>query len=116
MRRRKDGLRDIDDIAILLKYLYMNEDAYVIVENSIGLHLKIMMNEHLGLTKVLLDSLTGVRDQRLIEDNDMTPLVLSAVVSQLKEQSAEQFPEEFENRWEEIKTITLSNLAINKMR
>lgn len=114
MGRNKGGLRDIDDIAILLKYLYMDENAYVIVENSIGLHLKIMMNEHLGLTKVLLDG--AVKDQSPIEDNDMTPLVLSAVVSQLKEQSAEQFPERFENRWEEIKTITSSNIALNEMR
>lgn len=114
MGRNKGGLRDIDDIAILLKYLYMDENAYVIVENSIGLHLKIMMNEHLGLTKVLLDG--AIKDQPPIEDNDMTPLVLSAVVSQLKEQSAEQFPERFENRWEEIKTITSSNIALNKMR
>lgn len=114
MGRYKGGLRDIDDIAILLKYLYMNEDAYVIVENSIGLHLKIMMNEHLGLTKVLLDGI--IKDERPMEGDDMTPLVLSAVVSQLKEQSAEQFPERFENRWEEIKTITSSNIALNEMR
>ena len=113
MERNKGGLRDIDDIAILLKYLYMDEKAYVIVENSIGLHVKIMMNEHLGLAKILLD---GVVKNQLITENDMTPAVLSAVVSQLKEQPAEQFPETFKNRWEEIKNITLSNVALNKMR
>lgn len=114
MGRNKGGLRDIDDIAILLKYLYIDENACVIVENSIGLHLKIMMNEHLGLTKVLLDG--AVKDQHPIEDNDMTPSVLHDVVSQLKEQPAAQFPERFKNRWEEIKTITSSNLALNEMR
>lgn len=114
MGRNKGGLRDIDDIAILLKYLYMNEDAYVIVENSIGLHIKISMNEHLDLSKVLLDGV--YKNQLLTEGNDMTPSVLSAVISQLKEQSAEQFPERFKNRWEEIKTITSSNIALNEMR
>lgn len=114
MGRNKGGLRDIDDIAILLKYLYIDEDAYVIVENSIGLHLMISMNEHLGLSKVLLDGV--IKDQPPMEDNEMTPLVLSAVVSQLKEQPAEQFPERFKNRWEEIKTITSSNIALNEMR
>ena len=34
--RTKDGLKDIEDISILLQYLYMDESHKIIVKNSMG--------------------------------------------------------------------------------
>ena len=35
-------------------------------------------------------------------------------IEQLKEMVAEEFPDIFSNRWEEIKTITKGTLAVNR--
>lgn len=57
----------------------------------------ISMNERLDLAKNAVGWCN--KNQPLTEGNEMTPSVLSAVISQLKEQPAAQFPERFKNRW-----------------
>ena len=46
----------------------------------------------------------------------MHPETMLAIISQLKEQRALEFPERFESRWDEIKGITLMNVVQNKMK
>ena len=43
----------------------------------------------------------------------MTPSYTLGVIDILQETQAEEFPERFKNRWEEIRQITLTNLSIN---
>ena len=112
MSRYTTGLDAIDDISMLLKYLYMDEDAYVLFENSIGVKFKLTIDKNLELTRTMVN---GVSSPVSIDGNDITPSVLLAIVEQIKEQPAEQFPDRFTNRWEEIKTMTLSNIALAKM-
>ena len=37
-----------------------------------------------------------------------------AVIERLEDKPAIEFPNSFKNRWEEIKTITQTNLALNR--
>ena len=43
----------------------------------------------------------------------MTINVTLDVIEQLKEEPAVEFPQRFENRWEEIKMLTQANLSLN---
>ena len=45
---------------------------------------------------------------------DLGASQIAAVVRILKGEPAEQFPERFANRWEEIRELTLMNLSINR--
>lgn len=44
----------------------------------------------------------------------MTPLYMLGVIQILQETPPVEFKESFKSRWEEIKAITLANLALNK--
>ena len=41
------------------------------------------------------------------------PSNLIGIIYELKKEPAKEFPERFKNRWEEIKTITLTNISLN---
>ena len=112
MSRYTTGLDAIDDISMLLTYLYMDENAYVTFENSIGVKFKLTIDKDLELTRTMIN---GASRPVSMDGNDITPSVLLTIVEQIKEQPAEQFPNRFTNRWEEIKTMTLSNITLTKM-
>ena len=46
--------------------------------------------------------------------SNMTISNLDAIISQLKEQKSDKYDNNFASKWEEIKDITLANVALNK--
>lgn len=109
--RSKDILlHGFDEITILLQYLYMSEEHFVVADNGLC-KLEIRMNPAMQLTAKNLnfpDVPASTRDIVLPE--------LLGIIEQLEEAPAVEFPQRFQNRWEEIKTICAGNLVNNRMR
>lgn len=108
MRTREVLVNGLGDIKTLLQYLYMNEEHNITVSNGItNLNIKLADNlealqmnlsfPHLGYT---------CRPMRIEE--------WLACVEQLKEQPSDCGYGNFKNKWEEIQTITLMQVALNK--
>jgi len=108
--RTKEGLKDIEDITILLQYLYMDENHKIVIKNSIGVPLELYMNDdfEIGCRNLNFPSVPPM-DWR----SESHPSNLIGIIYGLKKEPAKEFPERFKNRWEEIKTITLSNMTLN---
>ena len=108
MRTRKILTEGLEDVKTLLQYLYMNEDYDIVISNGITkLSIKLADNlevlqmnlsfPHLGYT---------CRDMRIEE--------WLACVEQLKEQPSDCGYGNFKNKWDEIQTIALMQIAWNK--
>lgn len=109
--RQSDILIDgFDDIKILQQYLYMSEDHNVVVHNEIGVPLRIRMDENLNYWCKNLN-FPDVPESNWSED--MTPARTLSIISGLKSEPAGMYPETFSNRWDEIKSICNSNIALN---
>jgi len=108
MRTRQTLVNGFEDIKTLFQYLYMDEEHSITVDNGITkLNLKLADNletlqmnlsfPHLGYTH---------RPMRIEE--------WLACVEQLKEQPSDCGYGSFKNKWEEIQTITIMQVAVNK--
>ncbi len=109
--RTVDILFDLEEIPILWQYLYMNENHYITIDNGLTL-LEIRMTDscyfkakNLKFPDVPEHSYTDM----------MTIPNMLGIIDQLKQTQAVEFPGCFPSRWEEIKTITTTNVAQNKM-
>lgn len=108
MRTNDVLINGFEDIKILMQYLYMSEDHSIVIHNSIGVPLEFSLREDLicmckNLNFPEIDA----------HKYNLTPDKLYDIVQVLKEEPAKEFPKTFENRWHEIKTITLSNVSLN---
>ena len=111
MSRYTTGLDALDEAACLLKYLYLSEDYSVEFENSIGIRFSLKMDDDMNLHRTMLNGVSPGMD---FPCPDMTHLQLMAIVDQLKEMPALEFPKEFRSRWDEIKSITALQIGHNK--
>lgn len=112
--RTRDMLKDIDDVALLMKYLYMDESNRIVVKNRIGVPLEISMNE---------DGYTMQKNLNFPEipahQEDYQVPVWLGIIDQLKEQPKQELKdvktgERIRNRWDEIKCITQVQLSMNR--
>lgn len=114
--RNNMTLFSFDDIPILLQYLYMSEEHKILIHNAINVPLEIFI-----VTDEKNNISFGCRNLNFPElppmnyTDDAHPETLLRIISQLKKEKAVQFPQRFDNRWEEIKEITLTNLSLNKI-
>ena len=109
--RTTETLFALEEIPILCQYLYMDESHYITVDNGIT-KLEIRMNEHCYFTSKNL----RFPDVPEMNYTDMMTIPNTlGIIDQLKHSPAVEFPTCFTNRWEEIKTITDTNVAQNKM-
>ena len=104
MRTNDMLINGFEDIKILMQYLYMSEDHSIVIHNSIGVPLEFSLREDLVCMCKNLNF--PEMDARRY---DLTPDKLYDIVQVLKEEPAK----DFENRWNEIKTVTLANVALN---
>jgi hypothetical protein len=110
--RNVDTLLDLEEIPILWQYLYMNEEHFVTVDNGIT-KLEIRMRDNCSFHAKNLN----FPDLPDLEYTDMMIIPnMSGIIDQLKTVPAIEFPSSFKSRWEEIKTITQTNVCHNKMR
>ena len=109
LMRTKDILvNGFEDIKILLQYLYMNKNHTITVSNDIVL-LELSLTENMTLMckNTAFPELPATPRDLVLEE-------MLGCVEQLKEIAAEEFPDRFPNRWEEIKTITKGTVATNR--
>ena len=109
--RTTETLFDIEEIPILYQYLYMDENHYITVDNGIT-KLEIRMRENCSFHAKNL----RFPDLQDLEYTDMMTIPnMIGIIDQLKHVPAVEFPTCFTNRWDEVKTITNTNVAQNKM-
>ena len=111
MRTKDMLINGFEDLATLLQYLYMSEDHFIEVENTIGVRLRIRMDENLRCF------CTNMNFSDLPETNwveEMNVPTIMAIIDQLKEKPATEFPKSFPSRWEEIKILTRTHLSLNR--
>ena len=101
-----------EEIKILQQYLYMAEEHYVEIKNSIGVPLRIRMSDSLHY---FCKNLNFPDVPESCWSEVMTLETTLDVITLLKEQPAVEFPDKFNNRWEEIKGITAINVGQNQM-
>lgn len=108
MRTKDILVNGFEDIKILLQYLYMNKNHIITVSNDIVL-LELSLTENMTLMckNTAFPELPAAPRDLVLEE-------MLGCVEQLKEMAAEEFPDNFPNRWEEIKTITKGTLATNR--
>ena len=110
MRSRDILIEGFENIKILQQYLYMSEEHTILIHNSIGVPLRIRMDDE---GRYLCKNMNFPSVREGCWDEDMTINVILSVIEQLKEQPAVEFPQRFNNRWKEIKMITQTNVALN---
>ena len=108
MRRSDILIEGFDNIEKLCQYLYMSEDHKINVKNSIGVPLEVRMDENMRFKVKNLN----FPDCPEICD-DLTFETLLGIVDQLKKQDAVEYPDRFDNRWQEISEMTAMNLSLN---
>lgn len=107
--RTKDILLEIADITVFYQYLYMNEDHKITFNNGLT-DLTLSMNENLCVI---------CRNERFPDlppmsySENLSPNNILGIIDILKHMPAIEFKSSFKNRWEEIKTITQTNLSLN---
>ncbi len=109
--RTVDTLFDLEEIPILWQYLYMSEDHYITIDNGVT-KLEIRMTENCYFHAKNL-SFPNLPDMSYTDM--MTIPNMLGIIDQLKTVPPVEFPNEFKSRWEEIKAITNTNVAQNKM-
>ena len=110
--RTKDVLVDVfEDIKILCQYLYMSDTNKIKIRNSIGVPLELYMDDNL---RILCKNLNFPDVPPMDYSSEMHPDGLWSVIECLKEEPPEEIKNgRFDNRWEEIKNICRSNVALN---
>jgi len=103
-------IEKFEDIKVLQQYLYMHESHFVEVTNVINVTLRIRMDENLDY---YCKNMNFPDVQDMFWSEDMTNKTMLSIIRQLKDSPAIEFPERFESRWDEIKTLTLANLSLN---
>lgn len=105
--RHKNILKEISDVAVFYQYLYLSPEHNVIVNNGLT-DLKFELDDDLRIMKTNMGfTQFGASNEPL----DLTNIL--GIIDKLKETPAIEFPDYFNNRWEEIKTVTVSNVALN---
>ena len=110
MRTNDILIGGFDNICTLQRYLYMSEEHYIEIENIIGVKLQIRMRENLHY---YCKNMNFPNLPDICWSDNMTNENMLAIIDQLKEKPAVEFPNSFKSRWEEIVTITSANVVQN---
>ena len=106
MRTREVLVEGFEDVKTLMQYLYMDENNYITIPGQFS-KFQFSMDENMEIYNY--DRHFNIKQHR--------PLSLSewlSCVEHLKGQPSDCDYGNFSNKWEEIKTITLMQVALNK--
>lgn len=87
----------------------MNENHNVIVNNGLA-DMRIRLDEKLD---AWCQNLSFPHLPEIRYNDHLAPEGCLDIIWMLQQVPAVEFPDRFQNRWEEIKTITMGNLALN---
>ncbi len=107
--RSKEILLGFNDLKILLQYLYLEPSNVIVIQNCINVPLRLRMNDR-GI--VLCKNLNFPDVEETIWTEELF-LNINAIVDQLKGIQAIEYPENFENRWAEIKALSQIQKSLN---
>lgn len=110
--RTKDKLMNFENMTILCQYLYMNEAHFITVDNGMA-KIEVRMDKNYNFKAKNLN-FPELPDLNWTDTMNIPNII--SIVEQLKEVEPEIFKESYENRWEEIKNITLHNMTLNKAK
>ena len=108
--KTKDQLFSIENISILLQYLYIHEDHKIIFNNGMT-SLEIYMKEDF---EIYAKNLKCPYLKPLYFTSTFTVPYMLSLIEILKETPPEQ--NYFTNRWDEIYKITTVNLGLNERK
>ena len=108
--RTKDELFMLGEVSTLLQYLFMSEKHTITFNNGLT-DLQIRMDENFNIWCRNLQ-FSDIPESNFNEQ--MTTLYMLGVIQILQNTPPVEFKNAFANRWEEIKQITLANLALNR--
>ena len=107
--RDKNILLKLDEICVLVQYLYMSEEHLVEYDNGVGTII-ITLDENLDFfSKYKNRVFKNLQQLRITSDVNLR--FLMEVIEQLKKQTSDI--KNFKNKWEEIMSITRHNMALN---
>ena len=107
--RYYSDLEMLDEINILFKYLYMDENHFVYFKNAVDVPFKLWMIEDCFVLRRQRTDKEDAEPQTC--DYDLYDY--AEVVNQLKEQGSSF--EFFENKWEEIRSIVASTKTLHEI-
>lgn len=107
MRTREVLVEGFEDVKTLLQYLYMDKEHNITVTNGIT-KLNIQLGEELDIYQMNLSFPHLGYTYRSMQLSEWL-----ACIEQLKEQPSDCGYSDFKSKWEEIKTITSMNVALN---
>lgn len=108
--RIKENFKKLDDVSIIYKYLYMSEDNKITFNNGLA-NLTIRMNENFA---ILCKNENFPNLPETFFGDTFTLHYATTLIDVLKEQPAEEHPNLFKNRWEEIETLVKTTVGLNK--
>ncbi len=108
--RTKDELFMLGEISTLLQYLFMNKKHTITFNNGLT-DLQIRMDANFNILCKNLQ-FPDIPESNFTEQ--MTVLYMLGVIQILQNTPPVEYKNAFTNRWEEIKQITLANLALNR--
>ena len=110
--RTNDVLFSLEEIPILWQYLYMSENHFITIDNGLA-KLEIRMRENCTFHAKNLN----FPDLPDLNYTDMMNIPnMLGIIDQLKTVPPVEYPDCFKNRWEEVRSITLTNVSQNKMK
>lgn len=107
--RDKNTLFDLGNIATFFRYLYSDSEARITFHNGLG-KMQLRMDEELN---VWCKNLNFPDLPEMQYSQELTPYNIMAIVDILKEQPPEIYPNAFDNRWQEIKSLAFPYLELN---
>lgn len=108
--RTKEDLFSFNDVAIFFQYLYMDENHKITFNNGIT-NLTLRMTDNFGIA-CKNESFPDLPELSYTDSSH--PRQILGIIEILKEQPPVEFPDSFVNRWQEIKFITGTQLALNR--
>lgn len=107
--RTKEILLGFNDLKILLQYLYLEPSNVIVIQNCINVPLRLRMNDK----GIVLCKNLNFPDGEETNWTEELFLNINAIVDQLKEIQAIEYPKNFKSRWDEIKTLSQLQMSLN---
>ena len=112
--REKEILQKMKEVTILNQFLYMDKDNFIEYNQDDGTTLEIRIDENLDYISNYAKSCGALSHLvPLRVTNSMNLTTLMGIIENIKKQKPKMENTRFKNRWEEIESITLDNLALN---
>lgn len=109
--RTNDTLMNLEELTTLYQYLYMSSEHFITIDNGVT-KLELKMDEN---CRFCAKNLHFPELPDLDYTDAMNIPNTLAIIKQLKNTSATEFPNRFSNRWDEIVGITSINVGQNRI-